>query len=244
LVEADGGCFLHRPEIAGRHIEHRLGGEDRPFHLSIAPIWEIPVGRNRQLFPHMAKALDAVVGGWQISGQYNIQSGAPVSFDQNDSFFFSGKDFALSSDKRTLAQWFDTSQFYRFPDKAMDLTTLAAYPAWTGVQNLPGFNYKPAASDTIKNGVYQDFGTYVRTIPTRWSDVRASRVNNLDAIVAKNFSLVERVRLQFRFEVYNVFNHVRFPAPTADPTSSNFGKVNPTEQNNARLVQMALKLSF
>jgi hypothetical protein len=74
--------------------------------------------------------------------------------------------------------------------------------------------------------------------------VRASRVNNLDAIVAKNFSLVERVRLQFRFEVYNVFNHVRFPAPTADPTSSNFGKVNPTEQNNARLVQMALKLSF
>ena len=44
--------------------------------------------------------------------------------------------------------------------------------------SLPGANYKPAAGDTIKNGVYQDFGTYVRTIPTRWSDIRASRVNN------------------------------------------------------------------
>ena len=29
-----------------------------------------------------------------------------------------------------------------------------------------------------------------------------------------------------------------------DPTSSSFGKVNPTERNNARVVQMALKLYF
>ena len=143
-----------------------------------------------------------------------------------------------------MAQWFDTSQFYRFPDKNMTQAALAGYPAWTGVQNLPGYSYKPATGDTIKNGVYQDFGAYVRSIPTRWADVRASRVNNLDAVVAKTFSVRERVRIQYRFETYNVFNHVRFGAPNADPTSSNFGKVNPTEQNNARLVQMALKLSF
>jgi len=232
------------PEIAGRHIEHRLGGEDRPFRLSIAPIWELPVGRNRQFWSNMPKVLDAFIGGWQLSGQYTIQSGAPVTFNASDSFFFSGKDFSLSSDKRTLSQWFDTSQFYRFPDKNTTLATLATYPAWTGIQNLPGFNFVPAANDTIKNGVYQDFGAYVRTIPTRWSDVRASRVNNLDAVIAKNFSITERFRLQYRFETYNVFNHVRFGAPNADPTSSSFGKVDPTEQNNARLVQMALKLYF
>jgi hypothetical protein len=232
------------PEIAGRHIEHRLSDQDRPFHLSIAPIWEIPVGRNRQLWSKMPKLVDAILGGWQLSGQYNIQSGAPVTFNANDSFFFSGKDFALPKDKQSLAQWFDTSQFYRFPDKTTTLATLAGYPAWTGVQNLPGYNFVPAANDTIKNGVYQDFGTYVRSIPTRWSDIRASRVNNLDAIVSKAFVVRERVRIQYRFEVYNAFNHVRFGAPNADPTSSNFGKVDPTEQNNARVVQMALKLYF
>jgi hypothetical protein len=230
------------PEIAGRKIEHRLGGEDRPFHLSIAPVWELPVGRNRQLWSKMPKVADAFLGGWQLSGQYIIQSGAPVTFNASDNFFFSGKDFALPSDKRSLAQWFDASQFYRFPDKNTDLKTLAAYPAWTGVQNLPGYNYQPAANDTIKNGVYQDFGAYVRTIPTRWSGVRASRVNNLDAVISKVFVVRDRVRIQYRFEVYNAFNHVRFSAPNADPTSSNFGKVNPTEENNARVVQMALKL--
>ena len=232
------------PEIAGRKIEHRLGGEDRPFRLSVAPVWEIPIGRSRQLWSRMPEAVDAFLGGWQVSGQYLIQSGAPVTFNASDSFFFSGKDFALPADKRTLFDWFDTSQFYRFPDKNMDVGILAAYPAWTGVQNLPGYNYNPASNDTIKNGVYQDFGTYVRTIPTRWSDVRASRVNNLDAVIAKVFAARERVRIQYRFEVYNALNHVRFPPPNADPTSSNLGKVNPTEENNARLVQMALKLFF
>lgn len=232
------------PDITGRRIEHRLGGEDRPLRLSVAPIWQIPVGRGHAFGSKLPKAVDFVVGGWQLSGQFMIQSGAPVGFTASDAFFFSGQDFSLSKDQRTLARWFDTSQFYRFPDKSMDAATLAAYPAWTGIQNLPGYNYKPAAGDSIKNGVYQDFGTYIRTIPTRWSDVRSSRVNNVDAIISKTFSIREKVRFQYRFEAYNLFNHVRFGAPNADPTSASFGKVDPTQQNNARLIQMALKMSF
>jgi len=229
------------PEIAGRHVEHKLGGEDRPFHLSIAPIWQIPVGRGKQFGAGMPKVLDFVVGGWQLSGQFNIQSGVPVVFNANDNFFFSGKDFALPHDKQSLSQWFDTTQFIRFPAKNTDISN---YPAWTGIQNLPGYNFKPSATDTARNGVYQDFASYVRTIPTRWGDVRASRTNNVDAVVSKTVSIREKVRLQYRFEAYNLFNHVRFGAPNADPTSANFGKVDPTEQNNARLIQMALKLSF
>jgi hypothetical protein len=233
------------PDIPGRRIEHRLGGEDRPLRLSVAPIWQIPVGRKQKCGARMPKALDFLVGGWQLSGQFTIQSGSPVTFDDSDSFFFSGKDFKVPGSKQSLAQWFDTSQFYRFPDKVMSPATLATYPAWTAVENLPGYNYKPAAGDSIKNGVYQDFATYIRTIPTRWSDIRSSRVNNVDAIISKSFTFREKFRLQYRFETYNLFNHVRFGAPAStDPANSSFGKVNPTEQNNARLVQMALKLFF
>jgi hypothetical protein len=229
------------PEIAGAHIEHKLGGEDRPFHLSVAPIWEIPIGRKRALGKGMPKVLDAVVGGWQLSGQFNIQSGIPVVFNTNDSFWFSGKDFALPRDQQTMNRWFDTSQFQRFPDKNADIST---YPAWTGVMSLPGANYKPAAGDTIKNGVYQDFAANIRTFPTRWADVRASRTNNLDMGVYKNFNIMEKMKLQFRFESYNTFNHPRFAAPNSDPTSSSFGVVGASQQNAPRTIQMALKLSF
>jgi hypothetical protein len=227
------------PEIAGRNVEHKLGGEDRPFHLSIAPIWQLPIGRGHTLGKDMPKLADAVVGGWQLSGQFNIQSGVPVVFGTDS--FFSGSSFALSHDQQSLKRWFDTSQFQRFPDKTADITT---YPAWTGVMSLPGASYKPAASDTIKNGVYQDFASYIRNYPTRWGNVRASRTNNVDLGIYKNFKMAERVKLQFRFETYNTFNHARFGAPNSDPTSSSFGVVTASQQNAPRTIQMALKLSF
>jgi hypothetical protein len=59
----------------------------------------------------------------------------------------------------------------------------------------------------------------------------------------KNFTVTERVRLQFRGEFLNAFNHPQFNDPNLDPTSSDFTKV--TSQNNlARNIQLALKLTF
>jgi len=230
------------PEVAGRVAEHKLGGEDRPLHLSIAPIWEFPIGRGKKVWGTMPKVADAVLGGWELAGQFNIQSGVPVAFGTDS--FFDGQNFALPRDQQGLDRWFDTSHFFRFPDRNCDAQCIARYPAWTGIQNMPGYTYKPAANDTIKNGVYQDFSTFIRRYPTRWGNVRASRANNLDIAIHKNFRIRERFRIQYRFETFNTFNHPRFGAPNSDPTSSSFGIVAPTEQNNARLVQMALKVYF
>jgi len=227
-------------EIAGNPIvEHKLGGEDRPLHLSIAPIWDLPFGRGKKFGGGIPKIADALVGGWELTGQFTIQSGVPVVF--NNSSFFTGKDFALSKDKQSLNQWFDTSQFLAFPSKN---TPIASIPAWTGVQSLPGYSYVPAPGDSARNGVYQDFATYIRNYPTRWSDVRASRVNELNLGVYKNFRPTERTKLQFRFEAFNAFNHPRFGAPDTNPASASFGVVQKSQQNNARAIQMGAKLSF
>ncbi len=227
-------------EIAGNPIvEHRLGGEDRPLHLSIAPIWDLPFGRGKKFGGGIPKIADALVGGWELTGQFTIQSGVPVVF--NNSSFFTGKDFALPKDKQSLNEWFDTSQFLAFPSKN---TPIASIPAWTGVQNLPGYSYVPAPGDSARNGVYQDFATYIRNYPTRWSDVRASRVNELNLGMYKNFRPTERTKLQFRFEAFNAFNHPRFAAPDTNPASANFGVVQKSQQNNARAIQMGAKLSF
>ena len=227
------------PEIAGRRVEHKLGGEDRPFHLSIAPIWQIPIGRGKALGKDMPKALNFVVGGWQLSGQFNIQSGVPVVFGTDS--FFSGQNFALKGDQQSLSKWFDTAQFQRFPDKTANIST---YPWWTGVMSLPGADWKGTSSDATKNGVYQDFAANIRNYPTRWGSVRASRTNNVDLGIYKNFTVKERIKTQFRFETYNTFNHARFAAPNSDPTSSSFGVVGASQQNAPRTVQMALKVSF
>jgi hypothetical protein len=65
-----------------------------------------------------------------------------------------------------------------------------------------------------------------------------------ERVVATGRHVNERAKLQLRFEVYNAFNHVRFGAPNSDPTSSNFGIVTGSEQNQARAVQLGGRLSF
>ena len=230
------------PQIAGPVIAHKLGGEDRRYALSVAPIWQVPLGRGKHFFTGMPRVLDAFIGGWELSGNYRIQSGIPVVFA--GPAFFSGKDFSLPRDKQSLNRWFDTSQFLPFPNSNTPLSVLQAYPYWTGVQSLPGFNYVPVAGDTIKNGVYQDFANYVQTYPTRWGDVRASRVNNVDLGLRKNFKVTERVRAQARFDAFNTFNHPRFPGPDANPSDSNFGRVTPTQYNQPRGVEFGVRVSY
>ncbi|HWR54249.1 MAG TPA: TonB-dependent receptor, partial [Bryobacteraceae bacterium] len=225
-------------QIAGV-IEHKLGGEDRPHKVSIAPIFQLPIGRGKPVGANMSKVLDAFVGGWQISGQYIIQSGAPVVFDVNS--FFDGQDFGISRNERTLDKWFDTEHFVKFPNSGDDISK---WPAWTGVQNLPGASYVPQKSGDPKNGVYADFGNYLRKYPTRWANVRASRVNELNLGLFKNFRFGERVKAQLRGEFFNVFNHARFGHPQDDPGSSSFGMVTPSQQNMPRVGQLALKISF
>ena len=233
------------PEIAGPIVEHKLGGEDRPLHLSVAGIWDLPFGRGRRFGRTVPRFVNQIVGGWELTGQYTIQSGVPIVF--GTSSFFSGKDPALPHDQQSLNEWFDTTQFAPFPSKNTDIS---AYPAWTGIQNLPGYNYQPTAADIqkgLRNGVYQDFANFIRRYPTRWGDVRASRVNEANVGLYKNIRFVERLermKLQLRFDAFNVFNHPRFDAPNTDPGSSNFGRVTPAQVNNARLIELGARLKF
>jgi hypothetical protein len=84
----------------------------------------------------------------------------------------------------------------------------------------------------------------VQTFPTRWNDVRASRVNEVNAGLYKNFIFTESKRLQLRFDVFNLFNHPRFGAPDTNPGDATFGRVTGSQQNQARTVELGAKLSF
>ncbi|MEN6536297.1 MAG: TonB-dependent receptor, partial [Bryobacteraceae bacterium] len=81
------------------------------------------------------------------------------------------------------------------------------------------------------------------TMSPRFSGLRADGLNVCDVSVMKSTQLVERVRLQFRTEFINAFNHAMFKAPNTTMTSSAFGKVTATSQW-PRSIQMSLKLVF
>jgi hypothetical protein len=65
---------------------------------------------------------------------------------------------------------------------------------------------------------------------------------NIDGAIRKDFPTLERQLLQFRFEVFNVFNHPNWGGANSNPTSGSFGLV--TGKNGNRVMQLALKYIF
>lgn len=65
---------------------------------------------------------------------------------------------------------------------------------------------------------------------------------SLDMGLHKSFPIVENVKVQFRFEAFNVLNNVNLNLPNSTVTSSNFGRI--TTAQDPRILQLALRLTF
>jgi len=83
------------------------------------------------------------------------------------------------------------------------------------------------------------FGNASRTMP----DARAHGIANYDFTLFKNTPITERVGLQFRTEVFNLFNRVRFGYPGTAIGQPQFGVIS-GQANDPRLIQFALRLVF
>lgn len=84
----------------------------------------------------------------------------------------------------------------------------------------------------------------IRTLPTRFSGIRADGINNWDLSLFKNFRVREGFNLQFRMETFNTMNHVQFAAPTTAPANTAFGTLTEEKGHGQRQVTFALKALF
>jgi hypothetical protein len=89
-----------------------LSDLDRLHRVTGSGIWELPFGKGRRYGSGMPAFLEFFAGGWQISGVYQFQSGAPIGFGQA---LFTGDSstIVLASDKRNTDRWFNTDVFNR-----------------------------------------------------------------------------------------------------------------------------------
>jgi len=75
--------------------------------------------------------------------------------------------------------------------------------------------------------------------------LRAPGLVNFDLMLAKNFYLTERARLDFRAEAFNLLNTPAFGFPGATIGTPQFGVISATlSGTDARVIQFALKMSF
>jgi hypothetical protein len=187
--------------------ERSLHQDDVPKNLVLSFIYELPVGRGKHWGKNMNKVLNAVVGGWQVSGVTTFKTLFPIAMVaavNNTGSLGGGQRPNIVGDPHianpTIQKWFNTAAF--------------AQPA------------------------PYTFGNAPRTMP----DVRAPGFNNADLNIQKWWNWGERLRIQFRAEMYNAFNHTNFGGPDRIFGSATFGQV--LSAREARSIQFGMKVNW
>ena len=154
-----------------------------------------------------------LTGGWGFSGTSIYQTGNPFTvFDSRS--FGNGGDYNADGDN------------FDYPDVSAYTQSTSRTAYLTGSILKTQFA-KPAAGT---NG------------NEKTGQFRNPKFLQTDLTVYKNTHITERLNFQFRFEFYNLFNHVNFNAIQGDLAAGNFGRV--TGQSLPRNWQIGGKITF
>jgi hypothetical protein len=108
-------------------------------------VWELPFGRGRRFGGSWNPVVDAVLGGWQVSGIHTLQSGLALTATLGGSTVLNlgGErrarpnlvgDPELPADQRTIQRWFNTDAFAVFSPAPQ-----AFGNAGVGIMRGPGY---------------------------------------------------------------------------------------------------------
>jgi hypothetical protein len=189
---------------------------NQKFNNTTSVVYDLPVGKGRKFGLSMPRALDYAVGGWQVSGINNLWSGQPLNLSYNAT--------AAQQVSVTLSD-FRGGISYR-PN--------IIGPALTPSGNID--NYINPLTVVVPTDQSQPFGNAGRNA------VNGYGLFQLDLGIGKSFAFTERVRLQFRTEMFNATNHSNFRNANLNRSAAGFGQVRATFP--ARQVQFALRLTF
>ena len=196
-----------------RQLEKALSPSNPPHRLTTAFTYELPFGPGKK-FANAGGAAGKVLGGWQMGGIVTYQTGIPIQI---------------------------------------------VYPNQLPLNNFKNYpNIVPGVDPVLYQGGHFDPGTdrYLNVkafaapapftygnAPSVLPNARDFAVFNEDFSIMKRTTIKEQMNIEFRCEMFNVFNRVRFTTPDFNLLSPGFGTVG-GQANSPRVIQFALKFNF
>ena len=183
-------------------------------------IWEMPFFNRNS-----SRLVKTVLGGWQVTGVQQFQTGAPITVQTGDDFYGIGstnnKPWNLNGNTTVTKQFSDVNAAGNYTgDTNFWFQPTVGGSAWAT---------KPA------NGTY---GNQNRN-SISFNNVG---IQNWNLALFKKFRVTEKTAVQFRFDAFNWLNHPNWSGVGTGPTSATFGKV--TEKSSQRNLQLSLRYSF
>jgi hypothetical protein len=201
---------------------------DQPHMLTINVLYTLSTFglAQRNSFSRLA------LGGWQVGWIGRYASGMPIS--------------SPASQNNIAALLFQSTVMNRVPGQPLYLKDLNDHQAWDPKKD---FVLNPAAWADPAPG---EWGTAA----SRYSDFRYRRIMSEQIGLSKQFRINERMSLNVRFELFNMFNRMLLPNPdSSNPLSiqrrsstgetlSGYGYINAFNTGGQRSGQLTARFRF
>jgi hypothetical protein len=231
--------------------------------FNVSMLYSLPYGRGRRFGNDNGPVAEFLLGGWEIGGILNARSGVPVSV------LIVRPDIVYQDGSGNI-----------FANPAADRTALINVPGGGASRNTRRPDLVPGVDPYIKDGglVFLNPAAFATPAPGTFGNLERNKIHGpsfrqADFFFAKHFAVGGRRDLEFRGELFNMFNTVNFanPAgtlPQAIPTAAlseanrvqpgqpyttgaaaTFGRVSSTVSRTVglgtpRQFQLALRFSF
>ncbi|MFI5096561.1 MAG: TonB-dependent receptor domain-containing protein [Candidatus Acidiferrales bacterium] len=252
---SDAGDLLNGGTIAGYrapsvpglgiHFDYGLAGFDirNVFHFSGG--YELPFGHGKKFGGGATGWQNQAIGGWSINWSTTLQGGQPIGLGCPSGtaaglgcgdIHVAGQDLKLGLQTSPVTHrlgWYGNPKAFAQP--------CVLGPGGVPTSTPPGC--VPLTGVAALGQLFQFPGP---------------GFHRLDLSIFKDFPIKERVKLQFRAEVFNLTNHPNFNAPnlggngvvsisgSSDFNNDNFGQIGSTRDApyDPRQIQFALKLYY
>jgi Carboxypeptidase regulatory-like domain len=187
-------------------------------------IYELPFGRGKAFGTSVPRWANEVIGGWSVSGLTSWRTGLAFQSVANA--------FPISFANNVPA-------IFNGDTSALKVDTHREINAASGNPTIQLFKSQSAALSAFSGPLGLQAGSR--------NNLRGPHYSNFDIGLQKHFPITEEIRMEFRADAFNAFNHTNFELPgasgTADITSpSTFGVI--STDVAARVLQLALRVDF
>ena len=201
-------------------VNHGAADDDQRQSATFSALIEVPYGRGRRYGSNVNKALDYLVGGWQLSPFVAMGTGTPFDLQANgDSDGVVVRPDEIKPVRPHLVKNYgDVAQGFNYLD-------------------LSAFQEAPRG----ENGLYTRVGNLGRNA------FYGPGYNSTGLSIFKAIPFTERIKSEIRGQSYNLFNQPQFAQPinlNIDQYQANGAIVNQTRFRSAREIELAYRITF
>jgi hypothetical protein len=178
-------------------------------------VWDLPV-------PKYSGFKGKLLDGWEMSGIQTLQSGFPIRITSQ-------------ADNELLDSTFN----FEAPGEP----NLVAPFHTQDIRKNGGLAFNPALFDNNIQSATDPTGVPLGTIGNAARSICCGPgIFNTDMSFNKSTQITERLRMEFRGDIFNIWNHAQFTSVDGNVGDTTFGQV--LHVRDPRLVQFALKFHF